>query len=393
MVQTQKQQQTKVKVPALFDRYIIFAVFCLISIGLIMVASASMVISEKVFHQPFHFLMRQIIFLGLGLLMMFFIVRVSIEIWQRFAPILFVLGLLSLVLVLVPGIGHVVNGSRRWVGLGPIALQVSEFVKLAIILYMAGYLVRRQEEVRTRVLGFIKPMALLGLIALLLLMEPDFGATVVVFCTIMSMMFMAGVRLRQFVILLTVVVVAFALLAISAPYRLERLTTFINPWANPYGSGYQLTQSLIAFGRGGWFGVGLGESVQKLFYLPEAHTDFLFAVLAEELGLFGVLIVISLFCLLIFRILLIARRAQLRGKLYAAYCAYGMAVWLGMQAVVNMGVNAGILPTKGLTLPLMSYGGSSLLIDCIAIGILLRIDHETRVDVLGLNQPRYVRHK
>lgn len=375
---------TTVKAPALFDRYLLIAVFLLIAIGLTMVASASMVISEKIYQQPFHFLIRQTMFLGIGLVAMLVIIRIPSNLWQQMGPLLFIVALLLLMAVLIPGIGRSVNGSRRWIGIGPVALQVSEFVKLAMIIYIAGYLVRRQQEVRTKVIGFIKPMFLLGFIGVLLLMQPDFGATVVIFTTVMSMMFLAGVRLRQFVVLLSIVAAAFALLAISAPYRMARLTTFINPWANPFGSGYQLTQSLIAFGRGGWFGVGLGDSIQKLFYLPEAHTDFLFAVLAEELGLLGVLAVVGLFILLVVRALLIGRRAQLRGKSFAAYSAYGIAIWLGMQAVVNIGVNAGMLPTKGLTLPLMSYGGSSLLIDCMAIGLLLRIDHESRLALLGL---------
>ncbi len=375
----------EVKVPALFDRYLLVALFGIMALGLIMVASASMVIADRQYHEAFYFFYRQIVFLVAGLFMILIIVRVPMQYWQRVGLPLFLLALILLVLVLIPGIGREVNGSRRWIGFGPIGLQVSEFAKLAMILYMADYLVRREKEIREKFSGFIRPMIVLGIVAFLLLLQPDFGATVVIGVTVMTMLFLSGVQAKQFIILFSIVAAAFVILAISAPYRMQRLTTFLDPWANPFGSGYQLTQSLIAFGRGGLSGVGLGESVQKLFYLPEAHTDFLFAVLAEELGLIGVLIVIALFTIVIFRAMLIGRHAQLRGQAFAAYTAYGIAIWLGMQAVVNMGVNAGILPTKGLTLPLMSYGGSSLLIDCIAVGILLRIDHETRLDILGLS--------
>jgi cell division protein FtsW len=271
-----------------------------------------------------------------------------------------------------------VNGSQRWIGFGIANIQVSEFVKFAMVLYLAGYLVRRNEEVKTKVIGFLKPMVVLGVIGVLLLKEPDFGALVVVGVITLVMMYMAGVRVWQFAVLVAVIAVAFAVLAISSPYRMARLTAFLNPWAHQYASGYQLTQSLIAFGRGGIFGVGLGDSIQKLFYLPEAHTDFLFSVLAEELGLVGILGVILLYIVMVTRALLIGKRAQEAGMAAEGFMAYGFAVWMAMQAAVNMGVTSGLLPTKGLTLPLISYGGSSLLIDCLALGMLLRIDYVTR---------------
>jgi cell division protein FtsW len=343
-----------------------------------------MVISEKQYHQPFHYLVRQVLYLGIGFAGVLVIIRIPTSFWQKMSVPLLCLAIVLLIAVLVPGIGRVVNGSRRWIAFGPISLQVSEFVKMAIVLFVAGFLVRREEEIRTRFSGFIKPMLLFAFTGMLLLLEPDFGATAVIGCTILAMMFLSGVRLWQFIVLICVVGAAFIILIVTAPYRLERLTTFINPWATPFGSGYQLTQSLIAFGRGGWFGVGLGNSVQKLFYLPEAHTDFLFAVVAEELGLLAVLFVITLYSLLIWRIMCIGRNAQLRGKLFPAYTAFGFAVWLGLQVFVNIGVNSGMLPTKGLTLPLISYGGSSLLIDCIAVGILLRIDYESRIESFGM---------
>lgn len=370
--------------PSFYDRFFLVLVACLLAIGIIMVASASMVISERQYHQPFHYLVRQLLYLGMGFVAVLIIVRIPIDFWRKISAFLILIALLLLLLVLVPHIGRSVNGSRRWIAFGPFSLQVSEFVKLAVVLYMAGFLVRREAEIRNRMSGFIKPMVLFVLVGILLLLEPDFGATMVIGCTILALMFLAGVRIWQFLALIVVVGTAFVLLILVAPYRLQRLTTFINPWATPFGSGYQLTQSLIAFGRGGWFGVGLGKSIQKLFYLPEAHTDFLFAVLAEELGLIVVLFVIVLYMLFVWRILRIGRNAQFRGNLFSAYTAYGFAIWLGLQVFVNIGVNSGMLPTKGLTLPLISYGGSSLLIDCVAIGILLRIDYENRLQLLGL---------
>lgn len=278
---------------------------------------------------------------------------------------------------MAPVIGKTVNGSRRWIQLGFISLQVSEVVKFVTILYLASFLQRYQSEVQKELKGFLKPMLLVGILSGLLLLEPDFGAAVVITMTCLALLFLAGVRLWPFCVLLVLVAGSLILLAILSPYRLQRLTSFLNPWAHQFGSGYQLTQSLIAFGRGGLFGVGLGNSVQKLFYLPEAHTDFLFAVLAEELGLIGEILLMGLFVLLIGRIILIGRRAENSNQLYSAYLAYGIALWLGLQVIINIGVTAGVLPTKGLTLPFISYGGSSLLMNCLAIGVIFRIAYET----------------
>lgn len=374
----QKAKRSK-RTLTLFDPWFVAAVCCLFAIGLVMVASASMAVADRQFDGAFHFALRQAIYIGLGLIVATPILRIDTWFWQKSGGLLLFCCLGALVLVLIPGIGHQVNGSMRWIGFGPIGMQVSELAKLGMIIYLAGYLVRRQEEVQNQVSGFIKPMALLGVVGVLLLLEPDFGATVVITATSLGMLFLAGVRMRQFIILLLLVLTALALLAVSAPYRMHRLTSFLNPWANQFDSGYQLTQSLIAFGRGGWFGVGLGNSVQKLFYLPEAHTDFLFAVLAEELGLIGVLAVIGLYIVLVGRALWIGYQAQQLEEYFAAYLAYGLGLWLGMQAMINMGVNAGVLPTKGLTLPLLSYGGSSMLIVCVVLALLLRIDYEVRV--------------
>jgi cell division protein FtsW len=372
------QPKPKPHKPWLFDQYLLASALCLLAFGLLMVASASMAISERQFGTPFHYLIRQSIYVVFGLIVAAVVFKIEMRTWQQQSANILLLGLVLLVLVLIPGIGHAVNGSRRWIGLGMANIQVSEFIKLAMILYLAGYLVRRNHEVRTQFTGFLKPICILAVIALLLLKEPDFGATVVLTVAVLGMMYLSGMRVWPFIVLVLLLVAAFAVLAVTSPYRLQRLTTFLNPWANQFNSGYQLTQSLIAFGRGGFFGVGLGGSIQKLFYLPEAHTDFLFSVLAEELGLIGILTVISLYTLLVVRGLMIGVRAQLAGMHASGYMAYGFSIWLAMQAVVNMGVTAGLLPTKGLTLPLMSYGGSSMLIDLVVIAMLLRIDFEAR---------------
>lgn len=369
---------------ALYDKWLIGAVTGLLITGLIMVASSSVMVSVKYFNQPFHFLIRQVCYLSFGLVVAMIVMRTDSSIWERLSLPLLLLCLLMLVLVLIPGIGRVVNGSRRWLSFGPIGIQVSELTKMVMIFYLAGYLVRQQESVSRSIAGFIKPMAILGLISFLLLLEPDFGATVVICGTVMAMLFLAGVKLRYYIGLSLIVVGCLAVLAISSPYRVARLTAFLDPWADQFNTGYQLTQSLIAFGRGGWIGMGLGESVQKMFYLPESHTDFLFAVLAEELGLAGILFVMLLYSILVVRGLIIAYDAWSQGRLFPAYTAYGLTFWLGLQAAINMGVNSGLLPTKGLTLPLLSYGGASMVINCVVIALLMRIDHENRWQALGL---------
>lgn len=365
-------------IPALYDKWFVTALVSVVVLGLLMMTSASIVVSDKQYHQPFYYLYKQLIFLTLGVFLGGFILKVKIEYWEKIGGYLLAGVMLALALVLVPGIGHSVNGSARWIGFGPLSFQVSELTKFTIVVFMAGYLMRRNAEIQYQLSGFVKPMAILGVIAILLLREPDFGATVVVTATSLGMMFLAGMRLRHFVALFSAVLVGMAVIAVSAPYRLARLTTFLDPWARPFDTGYQLTQSLIAFGRGGWFGVGLGNSIQKMFYLPEAHTDFLFAVIAEELGLFGMVTVLGLFLLLVTRIFYIGRAAQRLGNHFAGFMAYGFGLWMAIQFTVSIGVNSGLLPTKGLTLPLMSYGGSSVLVNCIVIAVLLRIDHENR---------------
>ncbi len=374
----------RLTIPALYDKWFVTALIAIVALGLLMMTSASIVVSDKQYHQPFYYLYKQLIFLTLGIFLGSFVLKVKIEYWEKIGFYLLGGVILALFLVLIPGIGHRVNGSARWIGIGPLGFQVSELTKFTIVVFMSGYLTRRNAEIQYQFSGFVKPMAILAIVAVLLLCEPDFGATVVVTATSLGMMFLAGMRLRHFVVLFSTVIVGMAVIAISAPYRLARLTTFLDPWARPFDTGYQLTQSLIAFGRGGWFGVGLGNSIQKMFYLPEAHTDFLFAVIAEELGLFGMVTVLGLFLLLVTRIFYIGKAAQQLGHHFAGFMAYGFGLWVAIQFIVSIGVNSGLLPTKGLTLPLMSYGGSSVLVNCIVIAVLLRIDHENRATAVQL---------
>jgi cell division protein FtsW len=358
------------------DSVLLVTSLALLAIGLVMVTSASISVADRNLSSPFYYLQRQAIFIVIGVIAAWFVYQIRLVQWEKSGMALLGFSLFLLTLVLLPGVGKEVNGSTRWISLGIFNLQVSEAVKLFLIIYIAGYLVRHGEAVRTSLWGFIKPMFMVGLAALLLLLEPDFGATVVIIGTVLGMMYLGGVRFIQFISFLTLFGAAAVLLVVSSPYRMERLTSFLNPWADPFDSGFQLTQSLIAIGTGGWFGTGLGGSVQKLFYLPESHTDFLFAVLSEELGFVGVCMIIALYSLLFYRAVRIALQAEKSGNRFAAYIAYGIGIWLAMQAVINMGVNMGMLPTKGLTLPLMSYGGSSLIVCCMAIGLLLRIHYE-----------------
>jgi cell division protein FtsW len=361
------------------DSVLLITSLALLAIGLVMVTSASISVADRNLSSPFYYLQRQAIFIVIGLITAWFVYQIRLVQWEKSGMALLGFSLFLLTLVLLPGVGKEVNGSTRWISLGVFNLQVSEAVKLFLIIYIAGYLVRHGKAVRTSLWGFIKPMMMVGLAALLLLLEPDFGATVVIIGTVLGMMYLGGVRFIQFISFLALFGAAAVLLVVSSPYRMERLTSFLNPWADPFDSGFQLTQSLIAIGTGGWFGTGLGGSVQKLFYLPESHTDFLFAVLSEELGFVGVCMIIVLYSVLFYRAVQIAVQAEKCGNHFAAYLAYGIGIWLAMQAVINMGVNMGMLPTKGLTLPLMSYGGSSLIISCMAIGLLLRIHYECGV--------------
>jgi len=359
------------------DYWIVGPVAALLLIGLIMVASASIGISAREAGAPFSYFERQLFFVALGLIAGVAGVLVPTRLWEKHSIYLLIAAFVLLVLVLVPGIGHTVNGSRRWVRLGFMNFQVSELARVMLLTYIASYAVRRADELRGDFKGFIKPVGVLAAAAVLLLVEPDFGAATVLMATGLCVLFLAGVRVRHFLVPVLVALGGMALLAVSSDYRMRRLTAFRNPWADPFDSGFQLTQSLIAIGRGEWFGVGLGASVQKLFYLPEAHTDFVFAVLAEEFGFLGVLVVIALFALLVGRALRISRNAAEADLKFQSYLAAGIGIWLGLQAFVNIGVNMGLLPTKGLTLPLFSYGGSSMLVTIGWIGVLLRIHHES----------------
>lgn len=361
-----------------YDYWLLFITLSLLMIGMLILASASMGISEYRYHTSLHFLFHQIIYLISGIFFTLFLIRLPLVFWEKVGGYLLIATLFLLVFVLVPKVGKEINGSIRWLGFGPFTLQVSELAKCCVVIFMAGYLVRRKDEVEQRFSGFLKPMVIVVLTSSLLLLEPDFGATVVIVFTVLGMMFLAGARVWQFMFLLLLAAVVLGALAISSPYRMMRLTSFLDPWATPFASGYQLTQSLIAFGRGGMWGVGLGNGIQKLFYLPEAHTDFLFAVLAEEFGIIGELVVLSLFALLVGRIFFLGFMAKKSQENFAAYLAYGLGLLLGLQVVINVGVNMGILPTKGLTLPFMSYGGSSMLFNCGIIAIVLRISHEIR---------------
>lgn len=358
------------------DPVLVFVCMALLSLGLVMVASASVSIADRDFSNPFYYFQRQLVFVVIGLFAAAFVYRIRLVQWEKSGVALLGFALFLLVIVLIPGVGKTVNGSTRWISMGIVNIQVSEVVKLFVLIYVAGYLVRHGEEVRTSLKGFIKPMLMVGLVGLLLLLEPDFGSTMVIMGTVLAMTFLGGARFVQFMSFMILFGASALMLIISSPYRMERLTSFMNPWADPFDTGFQLTQSLIAIGTGGWLGTGLGGSVQKLFYLPESHTDFLFAVLSEELGFVGVCFVIIMFTVLFFRIFKIGLQAEKSGNRFAAYVAYGIGVWLALQAVINIGVNMGLMPTKGLTLPLMSYGGSSLVVCCMAIGLILRIHLE-----------------
>ena len=361
-----------------YDTWLMTVILLLIGLGLVMVASSSIAIADRQFHEPLHYFWRQSFSAVIGLSLIAASLKVPLSVWEFLSVPLLVLGLLLLVLVLIPGVGREVNGSTRWITFGSLSLQASEPVKICVIAYLASYMVRHGEHVRNNFAGFIRPICVLTIVASLLLLEPDYGSCVVLFATALGMLFMGGVPLgRLFAWVLTAIAVL-TTLAVLSPYRLQRLMSFSDPWQDPFNSGFQLTQALIAFGRGDWFGVGLGSSVQKLFYLPEAHTDFVFSVFAEEFGLLGSTILILLFSFLVWRAFVIGHIAERMGKLFAAYLAYGIGLIIGVQAFINMGVNLGVLPTKGLTLPLLSYGGNSMIITCLLLGILLRVEVENR---------------
>jgi len=360
------------------DSVLVAAVMVLLGFGIVMVASASMHLAGRN-GDILRYVDRHLLALAIGVIAGWLSYRTPMAWWKKSSTALYFFGLGLLLLVFVPGLGREANGALRWIAAGPLSLQTSEFMKVFIVLYMSGYLVRRQLEVAHSVWGFVKPILLLVLACSLLMMQPDFGTTTVLLMTAFGMLFLGGAPLWQFALLLSMAIGALMVLVWISPYRLERVTTFLNPWAHAQDSGYQLAQALIAFGRGEWTGVGLGNGIQKQFYLPEAHTDFVMAVIGEEFGLLGTLLVICMFALIVWRSYAIGARAEARGDRYAAYVAYGLGLWLGMQAFINIGVNVGMLPTKGLTLPFLSYGSNSLIVCCIAIGMLLRVRYENQV--------------
>jgi cell division protein FtsW len=371
-----------------YDPTLAWTALLLLALGLVMVYSASIATAEAsayTGYRPWYFLARHALFVGAGLAAGLVAFQIPIRVWRTLAPYLFIVGALLLGAVLVPGIGRAINGSKRWLSLGLVNLQPSEFMKLFVVLYASSYAVRRaaflhaeQPLKQTLVRGFLPLLAVMVAIGALLLHEPDFGACVVIVAIAFSILFLGGLDWRLLIGLGVLLPITLWVLIQIAPYRLQRFTGFLDPWADAYGKGYQLSHSLIAFGRGEWFGVGLGASVEKLLYLPEAHTDFLLAVIAEELGFVGVLAVIALFAWLLLRAYAIGRQAARLGRPFAALTAHGIGVWLGTQVIINMGVNMGVLPTKGLTLPLLSFGGSGIVANCLAIAILLRVDYENR---------------
>jgi cell division protein FtsW len=358
----------------------------LLLVGLVAISSASIEYAEWHFQNAWYHSQRHFIYLLAAIAAAAACYSVKTEFWQSSGWWWLFASLALLILVLIPGVGREVNGSQRWLPLGPFTLQPSEFAKLAIVIYLAGYMVRREHEVRHQWQGFLKPMTVLFATTLLLMIEPDFGATVIVAATAFGMLFMAGVKVGHFMVVVLGALGAMLVLVISEPYRVKRLTAYTDPWADPYNTGFQLTQSLIAFGRGEWTGVGLGNSVQKLFYLPEAHTDFVFSIWAEETGFLGAVTVIALFAALIGRILWTGLRALRAENAFGAYICYGVALVFSGQAFVNMGVSSGLLPTKGLTLPFVSYGGTSLIVCCAMLGLVLRIDRDIRIPAANRSQ-------
>lgn len=354
----------------------------LLALGLMMMTSASIEISSSQYGDPLFHLKRQALFAILGFLTILLTISIPTQVWRSFSGPLLLLSYGLLLLVLIPGIGKVVNGSARWIDLGFFSLQPSELAKVFTVIYLAAFLERNSVEVREKWSGFIKPLMVISAAVLLLYFEPDHGAIVILLTTAFSMIFLAGAKLHRFFLVLVTCVSTVVLLAINYPHVLIRFSSFMNPWAEEYvyGSGYQLTQALIAFGRGEWFGVGLGNSIQKLYFLPEAHTDFVLAILAEELGLVGVVTVIVLFCLLVYKGLSIGKTAERKGRLFSAYFAYGLSIVFATQILINIGVNIGLLPTKGLTLPFLSYGGASLIVSCFMVALLIRIQYECEQD-------------
>jgi len=364
-----------------FDQGLVWTTVLLVGLGLVMVYSASIAIAESsraTGFQPTYYLMRHGLFVVAGVMAAVVAFQIPLRLWQQAAPYLFLLGAGLLVLVLIPGVGREVNGSQRWISLNFVTVQPSEFMKLAAVLYAADYTARKAAHMASFRKGFLPMFVVMMLVGWLLLREPDFGAFVVITVIAMGILFLGGMNWKLFAGLLGLLLAGFVVLILTSPYRLQRVIGFMDPWADAYGKGYQLSHALIAFGRGEWLGVGLGASVEKLFYLPEAHTDFLLAVIAEELGFVAVAAIILAFTWIVARAFMIGRRAASLERYFSALVAQGIGLWIGVQAIINIGVNTGTLPTKGLTLPFVSFGGSALVATCCALAILLRVDWENR---------------
>ncbi len=364
-----------------YDQGLVWAAILLLGLGLVMVYSASIAIAEGsrvTGYQPMYYLMRQALFVAVGIAVGLAAFQVPLRLWQQAAPYLFLIGAGLLTLVLIPGVGREVNGSQRWISLHFVTVQPSELVKLAAVLYAADFTARKAAHMDSFRKGFLPMLVVMLVVGWLLLREPDFGAVVVITVIAMGILFLGGMNWKLFAGLFALLLVGFMLLILVSPYRLQRVAGFMDPWADSYGTGYQLSHALIAFGRGEWLGVGLGASVEKLFYLPEAHTDFLLAVIAEELGFIGVAAIVAAFAWIVIRAFMIGRRAASLERYFSALVAQGIGLWIGVQAIINIGVNTGMLPTKGLTLPLVSFGGSALVATCCALAILLRVDWENR---------------
>jgi cell division protein FtsW len=369
-----------------YDQTLMWMTVLLLGLGLVMVYSASIAIAEasRAFgHQPSYYLVRHAFFVAAGVMVALAAFHVPLRLWQQAAPWLFLVGAALLAVVLVPGIGREVNGSKRWLSLYFVNLQPSEFMKLFVVLYAADYTVRKATHMDSLRRAFLPMLVVMLIVGGLLLREPDFGAFVVITVIAMGILFLGGMNWKLFAGLVMLLLAGFVLLILGSPYRLQRVIGFMDPWADPYGTGYQLSHALIAFGRGEWFGVGLGASVEKLFYLPEAHTDFLLAVIAEELGFIGVIAIVLAFVWIVIRAFAIGRRAAMLERHFPALVANGIGLWIGVQAIINIGVNTGMLPTKGLTLPLLSFGGSAITATCCAIAVLLRVDWENRQIMRG----------
>lgn len=364
----------------MYDRTLLWSAIGLAIIGFIMVTSASMPVGQRINGDPFYFAKRDLLYLTLGFIASLVTLRLPMTFWQKYSSLMLLFSLLMLLVVLV--IGNAINGASRWIALGPLRIQPAEFSKLSLFCYLSSYLVRKVEEVRNNLWGFMKPLGVMLLLAVLLLAQPDLGTVIVLFVTTLTLLFLAGAKVWQFIALICSGVLAVVLLIIAEPYRIKRVIAFLDPWADPFGIGYQLTQSLMAFGRGEFLGQGLGNSVQKLEYLPEAHTDFIFAIIGEELGYIGVVLVLVLVFAVAFRAMFIGRRALQLEQRFSGFLACAIGVWFSFQTLVNVGAAAGILPTKGLTLPLISYGGSSFIIMSTAVVLLLRIDYETRLTLV-----------